>query len=166
MDQSKLNNKRLRSGERTIADSLEKLTAVQLFRYTVAYPYMKYSDTVADLGCGAGYGSFLLTKKSEKVVGIDDSQETIKYAQQNWPSDKIEYSCMNILDVTDKFDVVIIHEVIEHVKDVEELFKVLGQITKRYLIFTVPSPKQKQTNKFHWKHYHPDEIKALLEKII
>ena len=108
--------------------------------------------------------AFYWQKKAKKVIGVDDSQETIEFAKQHWASLKTEYLCMDVLDVTDKFDVVLINQVIEHVKDVEKLFKVLSQITKRYLIFTVPSPKQKIPNKFHWKHYWPDEIKVLLKK--
>jgi len=161
-NQSKIKNKKLHSGERTIAQTLENLTSVQLYRYVSTYKYIKSSDIVADLGCGTGYGCHLLAKKAKHVIGIDDSLETIEFAKLHWKSNKITYKCQNILDIKEKYDCVVIHEVIEHVKDVNQLFKILSQCTKRYLIFTVPSPHQKQTNKFHWKHYHPDEIKQLL----
>lgn len=162
MNQSKIQNKSLRSGERTVAKTLEKLTSVQLYRYVSCFIYISSTDKVADLGCGTGYGCFLLSKKAKCVTGIDDSLEAIEFAKQHWNKENIVYKHKNILSTDEQFDVVVIHEVIEHVKDAQSLFRKLSDITNKYLIFTVPSPAQKQTNKYHWKHYHPDEIKELL----
>lgn len=164
-NQNKIQDKSLRSGERAVKNNLKDFTSYQLYRYIAPFKYISNKDVVGDLGCGVGHGSFLLAKKAKRVFGIDDSPDAIHYASKFWKSDNIVYCCKNVMELSYKFDVVVIHEVIEHVKDVEKLFKVLARVTKKYLIFTVPGLKQKQTNHFHWKHYSFEEIKELLESV-
>lgn len=164
MNQNKLEDKSLKSGERAVKVNLKTFTAYQLYRYIAPYKFIRPTDNVIDLGCGIGHGTYLLAKQAKHVTGIDDSLEAIEFAKKYWKADNITYYCQNVMQVSDKFNVTVIHEVIEHIKDAEQLFQILSKITKRYLIFTVPTPQQKQTNPFHWKHYSPEEIKNLLTK--
>lgn len=165
MNERKIDDRSLKSGERAVKNDLKQLTAYQLYRYITSYKYISPSDFVGDLGCGVGYGSYLLSKKAKKVIGYDDSQDAINYAKKYWKTNNVRYECKNIFDINTRFHVVTIFEVIEHVKNPNELFKKLADITRKYLIFTCPTPQQTQTNKFHWKHYSPKEIQSLLSSI-
>jgi len=157
-----MNDKRLYSGERLVKTNLKALTAYQLYRYISAYKYISSTDIVGDLGCGVGAGSYLLAKKAKKVIGIDNSPEAIQYARKYWSENNIEYRCQDILEVSNIFDVIVCNEVIEHISNPDKLFQLFSKIVKSYLIFSIPTPVQKQTNKFHIKHYLPSEIKKFL----
>lgn len=158
-----MNDKRLYSGERLVKRTLKDLTAYQLYRYVSAYKYISSSDIVGDLGCGVGSGSYLLAKKAKKVIGFDNSSDAIQYARKYWIKDNIKYCCQDILNIDYKFDIVVCNEVIEHIKHPNKLFQLFSKIVKSYLIFSIPTPNQKQKNKFHIKHYLPSEIKKFLK---
>jgi len=75
---------------------------------------------VLDVGCGFGVISNLLSKKSDSVIGIDMSRVNIKIAKEFNSATNIIFICSNAEDllgvVPDKFQVVVIAEVIEHVE--------------------------------------------------
>ncbi len=77
--------------------------------------------TVADLGCGSGYGSAILKKAGAvRVCGTDASEHAIAYAREHY-GDQVEFSVQSITDMSfyrnDQFDLVICSEVLEHVKE-------------------------------------------------
>lgn len=161
-EQNKNPNKSLRSGERQIRNSLEKMEYWQKWRYEEALKYIDKNNNVLDLGCGCGSGSFILSKKAKQVTGVDDSQETIDYAKRCWKAKNIEYHCMDALQIKESFDVVTAFEIIEHIKDTENMFKKLGEITKSILILSVPHISAPLENKFHWKHFTEKEVRKYI----
>lgn len=83
------------------------------------------NDIVLDIGCGNGALTFDLAQKAKKVVGIDLSKENIKFAKEKYSASNIEYM---VGDVTknlpnEKFDVAILSNVLEHIKDRTEFLK-------------------------------------------
>lgn len=163
--QNKLQNKTLKSGERTVVSHLEGLTYWQLSRYVASLIYIKKIDIVLDVGCGCGAGTFILAKKAKEIVGIDDSLEAINFAKKEWCGKNIKYNFKNIFEENNKYDVVVANELIEHIKDIKLLFKKFKQITKRCLIFTSPSPATPMWCGWHWKHYSLNEIKGFIQNI-
>jgi SAM-dependent methyltransferase len=87
-------------------ETIEK-TVRHLFESKVLKPGMK----VLDLGCGPGLYTERLCKAGVEVVGLDISERSIEYAEKSAVEAglKIEYRCMNFLDMDyiDDFDAVI-----------------------------------------------------------
>ncbi|MBV4424561.1 class I SAM-dependent methyltransferase [Clostridium tyrobutyricum] len=58
--------------------------------------------TCLEIGCGKGELSFMLSKKSTKVIAVDLVDKMIERAKVLHPNKNIEYICENIIDM--KFD--------------------------------------------------------------
>ena len=106
-------------------------------RYLFASQFVK-SKTVLDAACGTGYGtSMMLDAGAKKVVGIDNSVETIEYCKKNYKKDNLEFQtedCEKInLDAI--FDVVISFETIEHLKNQDAFVSEVKRIKKRWCIY-------------------------------
>lgn len=71
--------------------------------------YLNSTQTVLDVGCGGGYGTFQFASKVKKIVGWDYSENMIYRACQNYSAPNIEYYNKNIVhDISEaNFDVVI-----------------------------------------------------------
>lgn len=107
------------SGERQIGQKLEDIEIKHVERYEFAQKYCKKKD-VLDAACGCGYGSNILSVEAKHVLGIDYSQEALKYAQKNWGAADIVFRQIN-LNTSDfkelgDFDVIVSLETIEHLE--------------------------------------------------
>ncbi|HHW31260.1 MAG TPA: class I SAM-dependent methyltransferase [Clostridiaceae bacterium] len=68
------------------------------------------AETCLDIGCGKGELSFMLSKKSNKVIAVDLADKMIDKAKILHPGNNIEYICGNILEMefqNDSLDVII-----------------------------------------------------------
>jgi 2-polyprenyl-3-methyl-5-hydroxy-6-metoxy-1,4-benzoquinol methylase len=76
-------------------------------------------DVVLDVGCGSGALSYDDAKKAKKVVGIDLNEKNISFAKQRYSEENIEYICGDALKdlPNEKFDVIIMSNVLEHIKN-------------------------------------------------
>ena len=94
------------------------------------------SDTVLDLGCGIGYNTFKIAEKAVKVTGIDIDAENIKVAKEKYQKDNIEYIKGDATSYlfNEKFDVIIISNVLEHIRDRVDLLRKLKDLGKKILI--------------------------------
>jgi len=104
-------------------------------------------DVVLDVGCGNGALTCDLAKKAKKVVGIDINKKNIALAKKRFLRDNIEYICGDILTLIDKnkglrqsaFTVIILSNVLEHIKDRIEFLKDLAsQHPKAKFLIRVP----------------------------
>jgi len=163
-EQNKLQNKALKSGERKVARKLSQLSDWQIGRYKGSLEYILDGDTVLDAGCGCGMGTYILSEKAKKITGIDDSPESIEFANLYWKKDNIEYIHRDVFLEKNIYDIVVANELVEHVKNIEELFVLFGKITAKYLIITTPSISIKPMNKWHWRHYSEEEMIGLYNK--
>ncbi len=167
-EQNKIpNRKQLKSGERQVRKTLDKVGKWHKWRYSQVLPYIKEGDVVLDIGCGVGYGSYILSKKAGKIIGIDDSQEAIDYANKYWLNENIEYKCQDVFGIKGQYDIIVALELIEHIKDTEKLFQKFNQWTKKYLFLTVPhiSINLKTASKYHWRHFSEEDIKKYIKSI-
>lgn len=98
---------------------------------------------VLDIGCGNGEFCTFLDRLGFKVVGVDESHEGIKIAQETSPHVKFIEKSIYELDETDfdgKFDIITSVEVIEHLAFPNKLLKKAKMLLKPegYLILTTP----------------------------
>ncbi len=93
-------------------------------------------DKVLDIGCGNGALTFEIAKKARKVVGIDLDKKNIKIAKRKYWAPNIKYL---VGDATkdlpnQKFDVVILSNVLEHIQDRVEFLNKIKNLTSKILI--------------------------------
>ena len=94
-----------------------------------------------DIGCASGDYLIQYSKKCEKIFGVDPNVELIRKAKIDYP--KIEFrvgTAENLSFKDETFDLVIMGDVLEHVKDenksLDEIYRVLKK--DMLLIVTVP----------------------------
>lgn len=87
-----------------------------------------------DAACGSGYGTELISRVADYVIGIDIDDTTIKYAQKHYGSSNIQFRVGDVLnlefDVECMFDAIISVETIEHVEDPTPFLKSIHRILK------------------------------------
>ena len=138
-------------------------------RYLFASQFVK-SKTVLDAACGTGYGaSIMLDAGAKKVVGIDNSVETIEYCKKNYKKDNLEFQtedCKKInLDAI--FDVVVSFETIEHLKNQDAFVSEVKRILKNDGVFIVSTPNKDtypSGNPYHFREFTEFEFRMFLGK--
>ena len=153
-------------------------------RHLKAYDFaLKYvqGKSVLDVGCGSGYGTALLSKFSSHAIGIDISEELIRYSRKRWKRRNLEFRHVKSSWVGDglpfdecSFDVCVSFQVIEHIhpKNIEGYLLGIKKILKEGGIFVVSTPNsrlrllpfQKPWNRFHMKEYDYKELGNLFRK--
>ncbi len=68
------------------------------FKHLIKY-VPEHIETCLDIGCGKGELSFMLSKRSEKVIAVDLAEKMIEKAKTLYSNENIEYICGNILNM-------------------------------------------------------------------
>ena len=135
--------------------------------YKFAAQFVK-NRSIADVGCGSGYGCEILKKAGATVVyGSDISKRAIEFARQRF-GDFAEFTSQGITDMNEfhdnSFDISISSEVLEHIKEYgmeEKAICELKRITKEggLLIIGTPTTELLGSHGFSF-----DEIYTLFNK--
>jgi len=132
---------------------------------------------VMDFGCGLGHGTFLLSRASKKVIGVDIEQTIISQCIKKYKSKNLIFQLIESDKKTPYkdsfFDIVISSQVIEHVKDVTwyliELKRILKANGKLFIITPNRNyrllPFQKPWNPDHMREYALEELHKELNVI-
>ena len=90
---------------------------------------------ILDVGCGGGLLSEPMHRLGADVVGIDASDRNIKIARSHAKKNnlKIKYLCASpeTLKTTNKFDVILNMEIVEHVEDVDFFLNSCSKLLKK-----------------------------------
>jgi len=109
------------------------------FRYRLGRGFVKPGETVLDIGCGAGYGTEMLSKVAGKVIGIELSAADVREAEKKYGKPNVEFICGDLEKIElPKCDVACAFEVIEHFHDVPPFIKKLKEATKKFIVLSVP----------------------------
>lgn len=146
-----------------------------LDRYNFAAGFLNGNETVLDAACGTGYGSSILCKKAAKVLGMDISSETIKFAQDHYQQKNIRFQACDAsreIPLPDEsVDVVVSFETLEHVRNQENMLSEFKRVLKKggRLVISTPdndliSGGLPSDNPFHVKELDKKEFVELLSK--
>lgn len=160
------------TGERFLPEIKGDIELEHLHRYFFASQAV-CGKIVLDIASGEGYGSKILAKHAEKVIGIDISIETVNFARNKYKNKNIEFavgSCSAIPIKDNSVDIVVSFETIEHHSDHEIMMHEVKRILKPNGILIISSPdkyeyseKPKYKNEFHVKELYRDQFKLLIE---
>lgn len=106
---------------------------------------------IIDLGCGVGYGCHLLSQiPGSHILGVDNSAETLEYAQQHYQAPNINYKLADLTDFIPsmkEYYYAISRGVFEHVPNGLNLAR---SIRWHYrLLFDVPYNELEDKNPHH-----------------
>lgn len=162
------------TGER-LTTELESVHGVieHLHRYAIAQKITK-NKVILDIASGEGYGSFLLSKNSVKVYGVDIDEKSINHSKVKYAASKnIEF----IVGSTDAIplpdnsvDVVVSFETIEHHDKQDLMMQEITRVLKKEGVLLISSPEKSiyserdPNNPFHIKELTLDEFSGLLNR--
>ncbi len=142
-----------------------------LARYRFASDYVKDKE-VLDVACGNGYGSDYLFHwgKAKSVIGVDISEEAVKYASSHYGTRNLSFM---VCDATrlqfddESFDVVVSFETVEHIRDHEQFMLEVRRVLRPggTLVISTPNKKYESRNLFHVISFSPGDFKQFLGKV-
>ncbi|HUX96178.1 MAG TPA: class I SAM-dependent methyltransferase [Bacteroidales bacterium] len=150
------------------AEYYNHLMHIATYRYALQFANNKQ---VLDYGCGSGYGSFMLSKVSDRITAIDISEETLLYAKNTYKAENLSFK--NLSELSDeKYDIITAFQVIEHVRNSESLIRKLRSLLNPGGLLLVSTPDRKNRlfkliqrpwNIFHYREFSDIELKKTLQ---
>jgi len=126
--------------------------------------------SVADIGCGTGFGTHLLTCNAKAVTGYEIDEDALRFAERVFPLKSLMFSYGDLQKGIDdqEFDFVVMIDVIEHLKydkrgleNAKNMLKPNGQ-----LILSTPNRLSRyRKSENHVREYGPKELEGLLKKV-
>ena len=162
------------TGERFIPGTRGEIWIEHWHRYHFASRWVKGAK-VLDLACGEGYGSALLARHAESIMGVDVSQQAIDHAQRAYGmlrNARFSVGSATAIPAPDaSFDVAISFETLEHIHEQEEFLAELDRVLKPGGVLLISCPnkaeytdKRGTQNEFHVKELYRPELDALIRK--
>jgi len=145
-----------------------------LHRYAFAARFVK-GKKVLDLGCGEGYGTYMLAREATSVAGVEIDKPTIQHARSKYIKDNLEFIEGSVLTVPiegeKEFDIVVCFELIEHIAEQDKLLSEVKRLLKDDGLFIVSTPNKAvytdapdHHNPFHVKELYFEEFRSLLRR--
>ncbi len=125
-------------------------------------------SSIMDVGCAQPFLLEYFNNKGKKLYGCDISSGVIKRNKEYFKEAQFEE-----LDISkekyksqDFFDLIVCSEVLEHIDDWKSAVRNLSEMTKKYLIITVPCGKVHKIDKMmgHVRHFSDDKLINEIEK--
>jgi 2-polyprenyl-3-methyl-5-hydroxy-6-metoxy-1,4-benzoquinol methylase len=131
---------------------------------------------VLDMACGEGYGSSVLARGAESVVGVDANPEAFEHARLRYTSQNLRFERGMVENHGEpaSYDAVVFLQTIEHVQDpvaVLRHFRGLltgggvAYVSTPNLLTLAPPGAAKSDNPWHIKEYRAHEFDALCRTV-
>jgi len=170
-----------KTGERIIPEEfVSKDEFLQYLRHLYAYEFAKdnipKTGLILDLGCGEGYGTSLLSRNVERIIGLDVDKDTIAHASREYGAENCIFKAFDGVKIPygdDTIDAAVSFQVIEHIQDDENYVLEIYRVLKKNGIFILTTPNrtyrlkpgQKPWNRFHVREYYPEELESILKSV-
>jgi len=160
-------------GERLVpgGEGHEQMVYEHLHRYFVACE-LAVGRRVLDIACGEGYGTNLLARRAERVVGMDLSRKAVWHATQRYRRPNLRFKIgdgQRIPAEDQAFDLVVSFETIEHLPQPELFLSEVKRVLAPGGILVISSPDRAiyterigNMNAFHCSEMYHDDFLALL----
>jgi SAM-dependent methyltransferase len=146
-----------------------------LDRYRFALSRIGAGSTVLDAACGSGYGSEVLADKAGRVIGLDISEDAIRYALEHHRRKNIEFAIADLgtsLNLSsESCDAVVCLETLEHVANQDVMLKEFQRVLRRGGVIILSTPDREvisdqahEENEFHIAERSKSELVALLSE--
>jgi 2-polyprenyl-3-methyl-5-hydroxy-6-metoxy-1,4-benzoquinol methylase len=146
---------------RRIEKRLSLEAHVKRYRFCRSYAH----GQVLDCACGIGYGSYLIQQNPDvaSIIGVDRSEEAIKYAKGNYQTEKTTFiqSDLDHFDFGRKFDVLISLETIEHLRRPDSLVALAERHQINQVIVCFPTFRTTNVNPYHFHDLTVDDVRSL-----
>jgi 2-polyprenyl-3-methyl-5-hydroxy-6-metoxy-1,4-benzoquinol methylase len=159
------------TGERTLPDVPEENYWFR--RHEAVYAWLAGRVgglRVIDMACGEGYGSAMLARAADEVVGVDANLEAHEHARLRYRRPNLRFVRNMVQTYCEPADVVVFLQTIEHVPDpdaVLEHFRALTRpagtvyVTTPNLLTIAPPGAERSGNPWHLREYRAAEFAAL-----
>lgn len=100
-------------------------------------------NNLLEIGCGAGFSVDYLKGKFVNYLGVDYSQNLIKYAIKHNSNKSVNFECSNIMNFSSntKFDVILMIGVLHHMPDPEKVIISLNKNLSDQGVIVVNEPQ-------------------------
>lgn len=89
-------------------------------------------DNCLEIGCGTGKNTAFLLTKAKQVTAVDFSEEMLAKAKQKINADHVQFIQADITNnwtfITKQYDLVTFSLVLEHIENLEEIFKKVSAV--------------------------------------
>ncbi len=121
---------------------LQKFLIKNYYNYLLKIIKRENPKSILDVGCGEGFTLDTLRKNKigKKIIGIDNSKESIRIGKILFPKVKIEHA--SIYDMpfpNNSFDLVICTEVLEHLKTPSLAIEEVKRVSRGNILISVPN---------------------------
>ncbi len=135
--------------------------------------------TVADMGCGAGYGSRILADAADTVIAVDENREAIEsllsLADDRIKPTRLSFGSDSLVEglETEPLDAIVCFETLEHLIDPLSMLGEFAELLRPggTLILSVPNSVVERlddvgllTNPVHQRMFTIDSIRELIEQ--
>lgn len=124
---------------------------------------------VADVGCGTGFGTHLLTIHAESVRAFDNDRGALLFASSCFPFPNLSFALADVTKGLDGlYDYILMIDVIEHIQDDKKAIEVVARHLNKDGVFLCSTPNrlyrpQNQIYPGHVREYSPQEFEKLLK---
>ena len=150
-----------------------KLWREHINRYSFASKLVQ-GKACLDVACGTGYGTALLAQKCDRVIGVDLSQQVLKYAKQHHGYNRVKFIEADARTLPfrgETFDCIISFETIEHIEMPTRFLAECRRVLRNGGLFIcstpnrlVYSPNAGSGNPFHAQEFSPPTFVLLMKQ--
>ena len=161
------------TGERYVPQIGGEIELEHVHRYLWAEQFSR-GKRVVDIACGEGFGSEILARSAEQVIGVDLSKDAVVHASRKYRRKNQKFltgSCDRIPVPDSKIDLVVSFETIEHHDRHQEMMQEIKRVLHSEGVLIISSPDKYvysdipgYKNEFHVKELYAREFEALLRE--